>query len=250
VDPSIIEGAIADALGWIRMDTSAYSRQLESPPAWIHIDNQATRTTDWIQTEGGNANDEDDSDLMSESSSDESAMERSEPSVASDCSIADSFDESSLNGSDANSFRALNNPRTDQPRVQVAGDEAIGTLQRPANRSEGYRCGCELPLGHSGLCPFNSTQAARREVLEGVVVQPMPLVPDVQRLIQLRAAGNALRQEQDGKYENCGVCGRVTRPHGAVCPFKPCPLCGRRRRDHNNNTFCRNQSKKSSQKDT
>jgi hypothetical protein len=113
------------------------------------------------------------------------------------------------------------------------------------NRPEGYSCACGLPLGHAGLCPFNSTEEARKEVLKGVVVKPMPLVPDVQRLIELHklhAAGNATRQEQDGGVYNCGNCGPVTRPH--PCPFKPCPVCGRRMRDHNNNTFCPNYQRK------
>jgi PKD repeat protein len=39
-----MEAAIADALDWNRMDTD--SSQLGSPPAWIHIDNQATRATE------------------------------------------------------------------------------------------------------------------------------------------------------------------------------------------------------------
>jgi hypothetical protein len=230
-----MEGAIADVLDWI----------LESPPAWVHFDNQATRTTDLTQTEGGNANDEKESNLIRESSYNGSTIERSEASEAPDRSIVDSSDNDSLSGSAANSLCALNNPRTDQPRVQVARDEATRTLQRLANRPEGYRCACGLPLGHAGLCPFNSTEEARKEVLKGVVVKPMPLVPDVQRLIELHklhAAGNATRQEQDGGVYNCGNCGPVTRPH--PCPFKPCPVCGRRMKDHNNNTFCPNYQRK------
>jgi hypothetical protein len=39
-----MEDAIADALNWNRMDTD--SSQLESPLAWVHIDNQVTRTTE------------------------------------------------------------------------------------------------------------------------------------------------------------------------------------------------------------
>jgi hypothetical protein len=139
-----MEAAIADALAWIRRDTD--SPQLESSPS--HIFNQATKTTDLA-----NGNDEYESrNLMSEFSSDGSAMERSEASEAPDSSIADSSDDS-LSGSDANSLRALNIPRTDQSRVQVAGDEATNnTLQRPVNRPEEYRCGCGLPLRHVGLC--------------------------------------------------------------------------------------------------
>jgi hypothetical protein len=233
-----MEGAIADALDWILMD--ACSSQLENPPAWLHIDNQVTRTTDLTQTEGGNASDEYESrNLMRESLSDESAMEVSGASEAADRSIAYSSDDS-LSGSDSNSLRALNIPRTDQSRVQLVGDEATSsTLQRPANRPEEYRCGCGLPLRHVGLCRFNSTEAARLEVLEGVVVQPMPFVSeaDIHRLLELHAAGNGASQDQDEGYM-CWNCGPVTRPH--ACPFKRCPICGRRRRDHNNNTFCRN----------
>jgi hypothetical protein len=128
-----MEGSIVYALDWIRMDTDS-SQLLGSYPAWVHIDNQATRTTDLTQTEGGNANDEHASNLTRESLYDESTMERSEASEALAHSIVDSSDNDSLSGSDANSMRALNNPRTeDQPRVQVAGDEAASSsLQRPA----------------------------------------------------------------------------------------------------------------------
>ena len=50
------------------------------------------------------------------------------------------------------------------------------------------------------------------------------------------------------KYQ-CGFCGQVARPpgrpHAAICPYKRCPVCGERRKDHNNNTFCPSKSKKS-----
>ena len=109
------------------------SSQLESPPAQLHIDDQATRTTDLAQTEGGSTNDEYGSNLMRESSSDESVMKRSKTSEASDRFIADSPDDDYLISFDSYSSRALNNPRTDQPRVEVAGDEpASATLQRVA----------------------------------------------------------------------------------------------------------------------
>ena len=39
-----MEAVVAHALDWDRMDTD--SSQLETPPAWFHIDNQATRTTE------------------------------------------------------------------------------------------------------------------------------------------------------------------------------------------------------------
>jgi hypothetical protein len=113
-------------------ELDTHSSQLGSAPTWLHIDNQAIRTTDLTQTEGGNVNDEDESDLMIESSSDESSMKRSEASEASDCSVDDSSDDT-LSRTNANLSRALNNPRTDLPRVQVAGDEAASsTLQRAA----------------------------------------------------------------------------------------------------------------------
>jgi hypothetical protein len=143
-----------------------------------------------------------------------------------------------------NTFRK-NVSKTKRRRLEQRRKQNQTTLQRPANRSEGYKCECRRPLGHTGLCPFNSTLEARWEVLEGVVVQPMPLVPDVQRLIELHAAGNAPRQEQDkgcGIYK-CGNCGPVPRPH--TCPFDPCPVCEGRRRNHNDNTFCPNRPKKS-----
>ena len=70
---------------------------------------------------------------MRESSSDESVMKRSKTSEASDRFIADSPDDDYLISFDSYSSRALNNPRTDQPRVEVAGDEpASATLQRVA----------------------------------------------------------------------------------------------------------------------
>ena len=139
------------------------------------------------------------------------------------------------------------------------------TRQIPANRSEqGYKCRCGRLLVHVGLCPYNSTEEARRlvdaklcpynsteeerrKVLGGIVTQPIPSVSeaDIQRLIEKQAAGDAARQEQDegcGIYM-CGNCGQVARPH--VCPFERCPVCGRWRKDHNNNTFCPNKSKKS-----
>lgn len=170
-------------------------------------------------------------------------MERSDASEAPDRFITDSSDDDSLTRFDSYSSRALNNTRADQPGVQVAGDEVTNcTLQRPSNRPTRYECGCGLPLGHAGLCPFNSTEEARLEVLKGCVAQPVPFVSDadVHRLIESQAAGKAAHQEQDGGYK-CGMCGRVTRPH--PCPFKRCPVCGRRRGDHNNNTFCQDKSK-------
>jgi hypothetical protein len=110
-----------------RMDTNS-SQLVGSPPARLHIDNDAISTT----TERGNANDEHGSNIMRELSSKESSMKRPKASEASDCSIDDSSDDT-LSQTGANLSRALNNPRTELPRVQVAGDEAASsTLQRAA----------------------------------------------------------------------------------------------------------------------
>jgi hypothetical protein len=164
----------------------------------------------------------------------------SEASEAPDRFIADSADDDTLNSSavDANSPRALNNPRTDQPRGKVAGDETTRTLQSLANRREGYQCGCGLSKGHPGICQFNTTEEARQEVLERKVVQPMPSAPDVQKLMELKAGGKAAHQEQYGRRHSCGRCGEQdpSRPH--KCPLTKCPVCGRRRKEHFNDTLC------------
>jgi hypothetical protein len=130
--------------------------------------------------------------------------------------------------------------RSEQPRKQK---QKI----RSSNRPKRYKCGpcrCGRRLGHTGLCLFNTTKGARQEARGERVDKPiiLPLPPDATLLKKFEAAGYSDRQEQDGKYD-CGSCGRVPRPH--ACPAKRCPICGERRKDHNNSTFCPKKSKKS-----